>query len=66
MVPDLDEVLSEDLEPEIGLGCVGRVELVVDLASNGLWEEAFAVDEGAVLDVKVQVAENCCYQAGDK
>lgn len=66
MIPDLNEILSEDLEPKIGLGGIGRVEFAVDLARDGLGEEGLAVDEGPVLDVEVQVAEDCSHQAAEK
>ena len=62
MVPDLDEGLGEDLESVVGLGGVGGVELGVDLLGLGLGEDAIAVDEGAVLDVEVDVAEDHCQE----
>lgn len=56
MVPDLLEVISEDLESELRGCMVGRAELLVDLSCGGLGEEPLTIDEITVLDVQVQVA----------
>lgn len=62
MTADGKQVLNKDLEPIIRFLGVGRVELIVDLLGDELAEGRLAIEESAVLDVEVKVAERDCYQ----
>lgn len=66
VVTDLDEWFGEDLEAELRLGGVGRVELRVNLASSGLAEDSLSIDEGTVANVEVQVRQGDSHQAAEK
>ena len=63
VVANAEEGLSEDFEPVVGLGVVGGVVFVVDLASFDVGEESLTVEEVAVLDVEVQVAQGEAQQS---
>jgi len=66
VIPHLNQVLREDLEPEFGLSGVGGVVVGVNLAGDGLGVEGLAVDEGTVADVEVQVRQGHRQQTAKK
>ncbi len=57
VVSNFNQILREDFESIFGLLGIWRVELGVDFFGFDVSEDFLAIDEGAILDVEMEVAE---------